>query len=279
MTMGTSTNDDHVFRLRAVLGWLAFTTAAGVVNAGAVLGCDNFVTHVTGTVTNVALDGSLARVFCIVIGAFIAGAMFAVLMAETFRSRPPVALVLPVLVAFTLLIVIAIAGKADAFGDFGQHREDIRRTLPMLATLAAAMGLVNAAVASVTRNQIRITHFTGPVTDLAGNVVRAALGAGLGTRGELRWAALRLGKLLTFIGGAAFAVKLAPTMKFDVFAVAAIILMLALTLSGAASVNAQREDAEEDKLPDITKMSGPVRYEDAHPPFPVPNVQRRGDRD
>jgi hypothetical protein len=33
------------------------------------------------------------------------------------------------------------------------------------------MGMVNASIATATGNRIRVTHLTGPATDLAGNVV------------------------------------------------------------------------------------------------------------
>ena len=234
--MGAFADEETIFAPRHVMGWLLFTMSAGFVNASAVMACKNFVTHVTGNVTNLGMDAAdttLAVDYVLLVVSFIAGAMAAVLIAETFRARPKVAFALPILVSFTMLVGIGVAGKAGWLGVFGVDRELGQRAFVMLGILAAAMGMINAAVAVATKNMIRITHLTGPATDIAGNLVRAALGAGAGTRGEARWAALRLAKLASFAVGAGLAARFAARLHFDLFSVSAGILIVALAFTGA----------------------------------------------
>ena len=118
----------------------------------------------------------------------------------------------------------------------------------MLGLLAAAMGMVNASIAAATANQVRVTHLTGPATDLAGNIVRAALGAGKGSAIEARWAMLRSAKLGSFVVGAALAVKLADDLQYDVFSLAAGILIVALGFTGAPEQPSEHPPEEVAKI-------------------------------
>jgi uncharacterized membrane protein YoaK (UPF0700 family) len=292
--------DDRVFAPRPLIGWALFTLTAGFVNGAAVMACNSFVTHITGNVTSIALDGSAARAFLLVAAAFIVGAMFSVLMAETMKKTLGVGFVLPVLVSFAVLIGISTAGRNGAFGPFGASSKD-GPAFVMLGFLAAAMGMVNASIATATANKIRITHLTGPATDLAGNLVRAALDAGDGARVELRWAALRFAKLVAFGLGAALAARVAGDLQYDVFAAAALILILAIGFAGApgaAEAAPRIEGGGEGDDQDVARADTPrpittdidiSRCEDALPPLPPiprPPVEisaaddsRRGDRD
>jgi uncharacterized membrane protein YoaK (UPF0700 family) len=232
--MDSLTVDDRIFAPRQLLGWALFSVTAGFVNGAAVMACNSFVTHVTGNITNLGLDGT-THALLLVATAFIGGAMIAVLMAETMKGRGGLGFLLPLLISFLVLIAIAAAGKAGALGDFGAA-PTTRPGFVMLGLLAASMGMVNASIASATANKIRITHLTGPATDLAGNIVRAALGSGEGSRVELRWAALRLSKLFAFASGAALAARVAGPLQFDTFAAAAGILIVAVGFAGAIAV-------------------------------------------
>lgn len=238
------------------MGWTLFTLAAGFVNAGALFACNNVVTHITGSITNIAVDASLASHLALVVLLFIVGGMIAVLMGEMFESRPKLAFVLPVLMSFGTLLAIAIAGRAGYFGAFGVDSEKSGRAFAMLGLLAAAMGMANASIAVATDNQIRIAHLTGPATDLAGNVVRGILGSGRGSRVELRWAAIRMAKLTAFAFGAAIAAKVAGALQYDVFAVGAGILVVALGFAGSPdeSVPQRSGDAANDKTDDHDRI-------------------------
>ncbi|HEU4407099.1 MAG TPA: DUF1275 domain-containing transporter [Polyangiaceae bacterium] len=230
--------DDEIFAPRPLLGWLGFSLTAGWVNASAFLACRNFISHVTGMVTSLALDLprlTLALESVLVLGAFLSGAAIAVLAAETWRARRRMAFALPLWLALALLVGVALAGRAGLFGEFGSStsEEAAQVSLAMLGALAAAMGLLNASVALATANAIRSTHLTGPATDLAGNLVRAALGSDEASSRELRWASLRAAKLVAFATGGVVAAACAERLRYDLFLLAAVALAAALGLTAA----------------------------------------------
>jgi uncharacterized membrane protein YoaK (UPF0700 family) len=229
------TKDEDFFTPRALLGWLGFSLTAGCVNAGAFLACRNFVSHVTGMVTSLSLDvpnPPLALEYFLVLAAFVTGAAVAALAVETWTGRRQAAFVLPLLLSFVSLLGVAFAGRAGLFGTFGSPTSETGgpASFALLGALAAAMGLLNASVALATSNAIRSTHLTGPATDLAANLVRAALGTGEAGARELRWALLRIAKLVAFAAGGAFAALYADRLQYDVFMVAALMLVAALGL-------------------------------------------------
>jgi hypothetical protein len=244
-------SEGEIFALRPVVGWTLFSLTAGYVNAGAFMACRNFVTHVTGTVTSAAMGGTDASIEfqpVLILVAFLVGAILAVLTSETLRARPRAAFAAPILFVMGMLVLTAIAGRAGAFGDFGGGSEG-PSTQALVASLAVAMGSLNAAVAVATSNSIRVTHLTGPVTDLAGNLVRAVLRSGADSVREFRWAMLRTIKVLAFGTGALFAAKYASHLMYDTFVAGAAMLALALrlttfdeerTASGAWSVGRTR---------------------------------------
>lgn len=237
--------DEGIFAPRSLVAWLLFTLAAGFVNAGALLACRSVVTHITGSVTNLATDSS-GGACILIVATFIGGAMIAALVAEMLKARGVIAFALPILVSFAMLVGIGVAGGAGCFGPFGAEGEVDRRAFLMIAVLSAAMGIVNGSIANATANKVRVSHLTGPATDLAGNIVRAVLGSGERSRSELRWATLRLAKLLAFAGGAGLATRYAATLRYDLFLVAAMILVVALGLTGAPDA----PEAEADELTD-----------------------------
>ncbi|OJY26578.1 MAG: hypothetical protein BGO98_06000 [Myxococcales bacterium 68-20] len=243
--MGVFASEQRIFAPRHVLGWTLFTLTSGFINAGAVMACKSFVTHITGNVTNLALDAPRASAYVFLGASFIGGAMVAVLIGEMSRSKPKAGFGIPLVLSFATLVGIAIAGKAGIFGSFGVADGNNQRAFVMLGLLGAVMGMVNAAIATATSNKVRVTHLTGPATDLAGNIIRAALGSGMGHAAELRWATLRAVKLAAFAVGAGLAVRFASRLEYDLFAVAGGILVVALGLTGAPeSADASKEAAE-----------------------------------
>jgi hypothetical protein len=247
-------NDEEIFAPCHLLGWLGFSLAAGCVNAGGFLACRNFVSHVTGMVTSMAVDLTrppLALEFALVFAAFIAGAAVATLTAETSGPRRRAAFALPVLLSSAALAGVAVAGRVGAFGAFGAPTNEVAApaSFALLGALAAAMGSLNAAVALATSNAIRSTHLTGPATDLATNLVRAALLPGAAGSRELRWGLLRAAKVAAFVAGGVAAATVADRLKYDLFLAAALVLVAALGLTAlpgalrAAPASARAEPA------------------------------------
>lgn len=243
--MKTSAFEGRVFEPRFVFGWLLFTLSAGIVNAGAVLASNTVVSHITGNVTALALDASLGVTLLVVIALFVVGAMLSTLLAESLSSRPVLGFALPITLAAALLVTTALAGKSGFFGVFGAAHKVTKLTFVMLGLLALPMGMVNAAVATATSNQVRTTHLSGPATDIAGNLVRGLLDTGKGKRAELRWAGLRFAMVVSFGCGGLVAAKLASALRYDVFVVGAGTLVLALGLCTASVAEKHTSSAME----------------------------------
>lgn len=228
MPVTRSLHENNIFGPRFVLGWVFFAAAAGFVNAAALMAGNNVVSHVTGSITTLATDPSVTVRVALVVAAFLVGGVLAAFAKETLS--PWVAYVLPPAGASFVLLGVAALGHAGVFGTFGGDNDVKQHAFPMLALLALAMGMLNASVGAATANRIRVTHFTGPLTDLAGHIVR----------GELGWIALRVGKVVAFIAGGAFAASLAPRFEFGTFAVGAGFLVVAVALTSRSD---ERDDA------------------------------------
>lgn len=231
--------EHHIFAPRHLAGWVFFTSAAGFVNAAALMAGSSVVSHVTGSVTQLATDPSIAAHVTAIVLAFIGGGMLSVLAREKLARSPLLAYALPLVVACVVLAGVAVGGRAGAFGHFGLENDVTGSSFPMLALLALAMGMVNASIGAATANRIRVTHMTGPATDLAGHLVRGVLAPGEKGRSELRWAALRVVSLVAFVAGAAFAGKLSHHADYGIFLVAACILLAALGLTASPAVEAE----------------------------------------
>ncbi|WP_394842141.1 DUF1275 domain-containing protein [Pendulispora brunnea] len=214
------------------MAWLLFSLTAGSVNAGAFMACRNFVSHVTGTITSLGVefgDSWLVLKYMLVFAAFFGGAALAALVTVTLRLRDKQQIVVPMLLAFVVLLAVAAAGHAGLFGPFGLE-QPTTASFALLSLLAAAMGIQNSAIGLATSNAIRTTHATGPVTDLAVNVVRATLGT-RGTRArEWRWALLRSAKLTMFVGGALVTTRYASILEYRTFIVSAMFLLAGVAL-------------------------------------------------
>lgn len=223
--------DESLFAPRRVFAWVLFSACAGVVNGGAWVAVRSFATHVTGAVTSLGMSGAQGEVALgggLAIGAFFVGAMIAALIVDTLKTRERRAVTVSLLLGSAVLFGVAVAGRAGAFGVFGE--DSGRGELVLIALLAACMGAQNAAVGLATANAIRTTHATGPLTDLAVNVVRGVLGTSRSPERELRWAILRGLKILSFAVGALAAAHYAPTLGYGIFAIAAVFSVLAVGL-------------------------------------------------
>jgi uncharacterized membrane protein YoaK (UPF0700 family) len=233
-------NDAEIFAPRNVMAWLLFALTAGSVNAGAFMACRNFVSHITGTITSLGIDGSdsgLALKSTLVFAAFFGGAAIATLMTEAMRLRDKQQIVVPMLLVFFILLVVSLAGHNGLFGPFGLE-QPTSATFAFLALLAAAMGIQNSAIGLATSNAIRTTHATGPVTDLAANVVRATLRTKESSAREWRWALLRFAKLSMFAGGAVITTRYASALEYRTFTLSAIFLIVGVGFAGASAAAA-----------------------------------------
>lgn len=193
---------------RHLPSWALFAFAAGATNAGALLACERFVLHVTGTATRIGVDGNqwLALDYAMVLGAFVAGALLATVAVRVLATPSTRPYWIPLTAVAALLALAAVLGHSGAFGVFGGPVEG-RGDFALLALLAFAMGMQNAAVAASTAMAVRTTHMTGPATDLAIGLATLIHGAPDERRGARSSIVLRGTKLASFIlGGAAAAV-------------------------------------------------------------------------
>ncbi len=197
--------------LRHATTWVLLALSAGAVNAGALLACQRFVTHVTGTATRIGVDAGaplLMLEYLLVLGCFIGGAMASVLalQARTLQGKRPLHAV-PLLSVATILVGVGIVGHLGAFGPVGSSIEQTS-DFALLCVLAFAMGLMNASVASSTALAVRTTHMTGPASDFGVQLALAWVTSGEERRSALRIAALRGGKVVAFILGGALMVPM-----------------------------------------------------------------------
>lgn len=225
---------ESIFSARHAPSWMMFAFAAGAVNASALLACETYVTHVTGTVTRIGIELVHLRPlldFVLVLGCFIAGAMLAGLLinGRAHRDRRPL-YGTPLWISFGVVLFTAIGGHLGLLGRFGgevNHAVDF----VLLSILSFAMGLQNAAVATSTGLLVRTTHLTGPATDLGIHLVELWFVEGEALALARRHAALRAGKIVAFALGAAGAVPIARHAGFLVFLLPAGFMLAAILLS------------------------------------------------
>lgn len=208
---------DDVFSLRHVPSWLMLCLAAGAINGLALMACERFVTHVTGTVTRLGVEVMHLNIlldFVLVLASFICGSAVSGLLinARAHRGKRPL-FSLPLWLAAGITTCVAVGGHLGWFGAFG-GTVDESLDFVLLCALSFAMGLQNAAVATSTGMLVRTTHLTGPATDLG--VHLAELLWANRERRDLarRHAALRAGKIVAYATGAALAVPLAHHLRF-----------------------------------------------------------------
>ncbi len=215
---------------------LLLAAAAGAVNAGAFAVCDRFVTHVTGTLTRIGTDAAhwlLMLEYSMVLASFVVGAMVSVLAIQgrALRGKPPMPAA-PLIGTVAVLLLAAALGDAGAFGPIGAPAEEAVH-FAFLSLLAFGMGLLNATVASSTALAVRTTHMTGPASDFGVHLATAWFSDGEARRQALQLAALRGGKLVAFVAGAALMFPLVPAMGFGAFGLPALLLVVSVARSFA----------------------------------------------
>jgi uncharacterized membrane protein YoaK (UPF0700 family) len=206
-----------------------------MVNGFAFLTSQQFVTHVTGTVTRMGLEWAhvgIAAEYAAVIVSFILGAVVSVvwIQARAFRGKRPHWATPLVLVAL-ILIGTGVAGQLAVFGPYVHKLAEDPPPAVLLSLLAFAMGLQNAAVASTTGLAVRTTHLTGPATDLGIHLGAAFFAKGSERRLALKGAALRGGKIISFMVGAGLSVPLTNWFGYLSLVAPALFVLLASALS------------------------------------------------
>jgi uncharacterized membrane protein YoaK (UPF0700 family) len=224
-----------IYSLRHVPSWLLLTFAAGSVNAGAFVVCQRFVTHVTGTSTRVGMDLHqwwLVLDYGIVLGCFVLGAMFSVLAIDSRFHRGKKPLYAAPLVGVSLvLLLVALLGHVGLFGPIGDSNVEKMPSFIFLSMLSFAMGLQNAAVATSTGATVRTTHLTGPATDLGVHLANIFFTQGEAKKHAMRSAALRAGKIVSFIAGAGAGVSIVTNHHYLGFIFPAVIVLGSTALS------------------------------------------------
>ncbi|MBL8950078.1 MAG: DUF1275 domain-containing protein [Myxococcaceae bacterium] len=226
---------ESVYSLRHVHSWLMLCFAAGAVNVGALLACQRFVTHVTGSATEIGVNtanGWLALDYTVVVLCFILGALAASMMIDgrAGRGLSPW-YTAPLAIELSLLTGIAVTGHLGLFGAFGGSIETLHDFV-LLSVLGFAMGLQNAAVATSTGLVVRTTHLTGTATDLGINIARAMSARDTADRALARRAAwLRAGKLVAFVAGAGVMSPVAREWGYLSFLLPAVLVFIATATS------------------------------------------------
>jgi uncharacterized membrane protein YoaK (UPF0700 family) len=197
--------------------------------------CEQFVTHVTGTVTRLGLESLTAGLvleYAAVVVSFVIGAAVSVVAIQArarHGDRPRWAT--PLISVALILAGIAVSGRAGVFGSFGETLAADPPPVTLLSILAFAMGLQNAAVASTTGLAVRTTHLTGPATDLGVHLGTACISADRERWEALRGAALRGGKILAFMAGAGVAIPLTQSLGYLALLAPSVFVLVATALS------------------------------------------------
>lgn len=214
------------------MSWALLAFAAGAVNAGALLAVERFVSHVSGTVARLGVEGGLLAIDALaVLLAFLVGATGAVALVRLReRDGRPGPYWLPLAGVAVVVAAVAVVGQAGLFGPFGGEI-DAPHDFVLVCVLGLAMGAQNAVVAASTGNAVRTTHMTGPATDLA--VALATLLTGRADeRPEARKTiVLRATKLVAFATGAAVMALIVARLAWLAFLVPAAACTIAVVSS------------------------------------------------
>jgi uncharacterized membrane protein YoaK (UPF0700 family) len=261
----------EIFSVRHLPTWMMLAFSSGCTNAVAVVACERYVTHVTGTVTRLGMEVARLGIlldFAIVLGCFVAGAMLSsfLINGRARRGLEPFH-ALPLVIVALATAAIAVMGRIGWLGPFGGTLDE-PRDFVLLAVLSFASGLQNAAVATSTGLLVRTTHLTGPATDLGIHLVELAYVRGEERRRTRQHALLRAGKIVAFAIGAGVGVSLAHALGFLAFLVPAAIVLAATWLSFVPVAGAKTTVQEQAPLVDdpLAAQRVPSPHRSPHEP-------------
>ncbi len=216
--------------------WYLLSFMSGAVNAGAVLGVQRFVTHVTGfaSLFGVALgQGNFDQALGMLLVPFffLSGTMIsAYLVDHRFHQGREPHYDWVMLLVFTCLVAVAVGGHFGFIGDDFGGQPRLRQDFTVLALLCMASGLQNAAITTASGASVRTTHLTGLTTDLGIGLVRV-FGTKASTREhkqESRTNLLRLGTIGSFGAGGALGTVLFLRFHYLGFLLPAAIALYAM---------------------------------------------------
>jgi uncharacterized membrane protein YoaK (UPF0700 family) len=226
---------ETLYSPRHLPSWFLLATAAGLVNGFAFLTCQQYASHVTGTITRMGLEWphvGIAVEYTAVLLSFMLGAVAAVLLIRTgVRRRGRLRWATPLVSVALILAAVAIGGEVREFGPFGDKVASDPPPVLLLAMLSFGMGIQNASVALSTGLAVRTTHMTGPTTDVGIHLATALLVKGKARWEALRGAGLRGGKILTFMIGAGLSVPLSASYGYLALLTPAALILFAAALS------------------------------------------------
>jgi len=162
---------------RNQLLWILLAIQSGFMNAGGLLACHQFVSHMTGYGSNVgvafanrqymgALEMAMAPLF------FLAGAIFAGWLVDRRMIRSEAPRIEAGIIILAALNMFIYTGEFSGYlGTFGEPLV-LQRDFLLLFVLCFACGLQNGLFTGVTQGKIRTTHLTGPITDIGLNISR-----------------------------------------------------------------------------------------------------------
>lgn len=163
--------DNNIFSKRFIYStWLLMSFQAGYVNVGGFFVSGNFVSHVTGTSSQIGMNLSLFNIgmlltFVTLLVAYITGAAFAgnYIGRKREEGREPKYILVLAVKAFLFACVFAVSDL--------QHFEIYINTqettnLIIIFLLSFACGIQNATCALSTDGFLKPTHMTGLSTDI-----------------------------------------------------------------------------------------------------------------
>lgn len=216
-----------------------------MVNGFAFLLCNEFVTHMTGTITRVGLEWQTIHLmleYVTIVCCFVFGAAISIIAISSSPFSKMLSLwTAPLILVVLVLSGVALLGRIGVFGTFHAIRSHETPEVFLLSFLAFAMGVQNAAITSTTGVAVRTTHLSGHATNFGIHLGTAFLSQGNARRSALSGALLRGGKILAFGFGAVLAVPLTTKWEFLALLVPATLILIA-TLLGASAPPSLRTD-------------------------------------
>lgn len=207
--------------------WFSFAFQSGFLNLGAFLAAGSLASHVTGTFTflgqHLGAQAWFQAFFMLtILIAFFSGSFVSGWLAEKHPKDHFAPYRQSFLLMAALLVVATLLGEYGLFGSFGSGKLGWSQ-LAMLIILAFCSGIKNATVTLYTRAVVRVTHLTGPLTDLGIGAARVLLS---NDELEKNRNKIRLGTMSFFVLGAIAAVLLFPALQYKAFAVTAVFSLL-----------------------------------------------------
>lgn len=231
--------------LSVILHWFMLSFNGGYINAGGFLATGRFVSHVTGFATLFGVDianneidialGILSVPIFFLAGAFIAGLL---IDRPLYRKQTPHVDWVMGLSALCLFAASA-AGYGINFNDVGAIL-GLKESYLLLILLCLASGLQNAAITSSSGKTVRTTHLTGLTTDLGLGLARVFTFdlQKDSIKRETRSNYLRIGSILSFIGGSMIGAWIFLNIGYQGFIFSAVISTYAAWKGRKAKITA-----------------------------------------